>query len=182
MAVSAPATKIARARTVARVLRGIARTFSLLLLAVLLFDWLEAGPGPFSRTPNHDDIEAWWATAFMVVAGAGLLFAWRWELLGGALAVGSMALFTLIALPSAADSEVATARLFATAVFGLPGALFLLAGLVSHYASRPRGPSSSAVAETPASPSLACRGRWCGRGLRRWASAPTSTRGRTGPR
>jgi hypothetical protein len=136
----------------ARVLRIIARSLSLLLLAVLLFDWIEAGPGPFTRTVHHDDIREWWATALMVVAGAGLLVAWRWELAGGALAVGSIALFTLIALPRASDSEVVAARLFATIIFGLPGACFLLAGLLVRYTTRSRGPSPDAAEGVPAPP------------------------------
>lgn len=152
MAVSPASPGATGARLIARVLRIIARTLSLLLLALLLFDWIEAGPGPFSRTPHHDDIEEWWATALMIVAGVSLLVAWRWELLGGAVAAAGMALFTLIGLVAASDSEVTTARLFAAIVFGLPGVFFLLTGFAARYADRSRRLSPLAAAGTPTPP------------------------------
>lgn len=137
--------------TAARWLRVAGRALSLLLLALLLFDWIEAGPGPFTRTVHHDDIREWWATVLMIVAGAGLVIAWRWNLTGGALAAGSMALFLLIGLLTATDSEIVAARLFAAAIFGLPGVFFLLAGLVTRQAHRPNRPARSDAA-MPASP------------------------------
>jgi hypothetical protein len=129
----------------ARWLRIAARVLSVLLLFLLLFDWIETGPGPFTRTVHHDDIREWWATALMVVAGVGVFIAWKWELVGGALATGSMALFAVIALPTASDGEVVAARLFATIIFGLPGVCFLLAALLSMSAGRPRGHASDPI-------------------------------------
>jgi hypothetical protein len=78
----------------------------------------------------------------MLIGFAGVIIAWRWELLGGALTVGSMALFEIIAL--FADTVMRP-----SVMLGPPGVCFLLAGLVSLWAKESRTPSTPAAAGRP---------------------------------
>lgn len=88
----------------------------------------------------------------ILVALTGSVIGWRWERLGGGLAAGSMALFLLIALGTASDRDEVSAGLLVATDFGLPGVCFLLAGLLTWYGKRFRGPSPPAITGTPSPP------------------------------
>jgi hypothetical protein len=76
----------------------------------------------------------------MIVASAGVLIAWRWEMVGGAMAViGAVAILALVYLGSGIILFRATIILIVPLI--VPGVLFL----VCYWRSRPRPPSEEVL-------------------------------------
>lgn len=102
----------------AGVLRWVARLTSLGTVGIILaFAFGEGGaPRPLE----------WLMLAFFPIGlVVGLLLGWWRELLGGAVAVGSLAMFYVVMI--VLGKSVPTTPYFA--ILGAPGALFLVAGL-----------------------------------------------------
>lgn len=132
----------------AHVFRVVARVLSVVLLvfAVALFiAYTRAGEGPFNIAGPRQNVADPWEPALSLVALAGLMIAWRWEVLGGVLAVGGMVVFEIVDLFAVSVTQPII-------MFGPPGVSFLLAGLLTRYAGRSRGPSPPLAAGTPTSP------------------------------
>jgi hypothetical protein len=69
-----------------RVLRWVARIWSLLLAAFALLMGLTPDPSITEPVPLED----WFLLGFWGVAILGLLVAWRWEIVGAAIAIATM--------------------------------------------------------------------------------------------
>jgi hypothetical protein len=101
--------------------RWLARGLSLLVAGtVALFFVGSGGFDPLSMSGAEAALMALFWTAW-----AGLLVAWRWELLGGAMTLGGMLLFYCVEF--VADGHFP--RGWAFAAIALPGVLFLWCGL-----------------------------------------------------
>lgn len=79
-------TESRTARRSARIIRWIARVWSLLLLAIVAL--IVFMPGPEATEPIL--AEDWFLLGLWAIAVLGLLVAWRWELLGSILAIAAM--------------------------------------------------------------------------------------------
>jgi hypothetical protein len=71
-----------------RIIRWIARIWSLLLFAFALFAFFSPDPYATQPVPAAD----WFLMAFWAVAILALLLAWKWELLGAVVAIATMLL------------------------------------------------------------------------------------------
>ena len=97
------------------VLRWIARLDSLLVTAVFIAVAIAVAADPFAGPPAH--WFEWAGRALLTLACMGMLMAWKWELPGALLSLGTLALF--LAMLHAAPDKVIL-------VLAAPGALFLL--------------------------------------------------------
>jgi hypothetical protein len=127
------------------VLRVVARALSILVLAFTLFIFIvetRAGVGPTQADgTRREDVQG----ALLLVALAGLVVGWRWELLGGALTVVATVLFVAIHLIATGELRL----LMALVYLGVPGVLFVLTGLVSRDVAGSQRPSSPTATGKP---------------------------------
>lgn len=101
------------------VLRWTARLTSLVSIAVVLMFAVADGFNPLNLTPR----EGMLFLCFPLGVMTGLVMAWKWEGLGGALALGALAGFYALHLAVAGQFP----RGWALAVLTVPGLIFLLA-------------------------------------------------------
>jgi len=105
----------------ATVIRWIARVWSLVLLAIVLLMLLT--PDPNATEPML--AEDWFLLGLWALAFLWLLVAWRWELVGGILAIATMFVRELAWVLIKGDWFVGF--LFLWAAFVSPAILFLVA-------------------------------------------------------
>jgi hypothetical protein len=124
------------------VLRWIARVWSLLIVAIILLIALTPDPYAVEPVPLAD----WLLLSLFAVAAVGLLIAWRWEAMGGTIAIASVVVqnvgFGIVHGFWQALAHVAVAG----PPFLLPAVLFLLCWALSrgvHDRPMPRRPQKA---------------------------------------
>jgi hypothetical protein len=104
-------------------IRWIARVMGVCVVGLVVVFFIgEGGFNPL-RATRHESLQM----LSVMITCAGLVAAWRWELFGGAMAVGGMLLF--YALDFAANGHFPRGWVFGA--IGLNGLLFILARLIS---------------------------------------------------
>jgi len=104
-------------------IRWIARVMGLCVVGLVVVFFIgEGGFNPL-RATWHESLQV----LSILITCTGLVAAWRWELFGGAMAVGGMLLFYI--LDFAANGQFPRGWVFGA--IGLNGSLFILARLVS---------------------------------------------------
>ncbi len=126
-------TGSSRGSRVVRILRWIARIWSLVVLVVALLIVIL----PDRYAVGHVPLTDWVLLSFYWIAILGLLTAWRWEALGGALAIaavlGRAVAFYIIR--GVWPLDLSTLSILAV-VFVLPGILYLVCcGMSRHHKS-----------------------------------------------
>lgn len=110
--------------------RWLGRLLSIPVFLFLIAEVLDSHSGGRGPTPSE-----WFLIAlFPGTMALGLLIGWKWELLGGSLAVAGLGAF--YAACAALGRGMPKGPYFL--VFTVPGILMLLAGLLAHAADRAR--------------------------------------------
>ena len=100
------------------IIRWLARIIGTLSVAILSFLFVAESVEKGGIAIDSDRIPM---TAFMFLAFIGLIMAWRWEGLGGAMALGSLIAFNMFAPASPFKGGL----LVVTGLYGLPALLFI---------------------------------------------------------
>ncbi len=102
-------------------IRWVARALSLLVAGVIVLFFIgDGGLNPLKLTAREFVLMLFFFTTWL-----GLLLAWRWELVGGAMTVGGISLFYLFHLTATGHLP----RGWAFGIIALPGLFFLLCWL-----------------------------------------------------
>lgn len=102
------------------ILRWTARVWSLLLLLAAVLEIILPDPYAVSPVPLMD----WIALGFWGLSILGLLLAWRWEALGGLIAIaGLLGHYVIFRISRGVWFPNATLPIL---IFGLPGLIFLV--------------------------------------------------------
>jgi len=100
------------------IIRWLARIIGTLSVAVVLFLIVAESVEKGRIAIDSDRIPM---TAFMLLAFIGLIIAWKWEGLGGAMALGGLIAFNILAPASPARGGI----FIIAGLYGLPALLFL---------------------------------------------------------
>jgi hypothetical protein len=100
------------------IIRWLARIIGTLSVAVVLFLMVAESVEKGRIAIDRDRIPM---TAFGFLAFIGLIMAWKWERLGGAMALGGLIAFNILAPASAAKGG----NFVVTGLYGLPALLFI---------------------------------------------------------
>jgi hypothetical protein len=100
------------------IIRWLARIIGTLSIAVFLF-FIVADSVEKGRIAIESDRIP--MTAFLLLAFIGLIIAWRWEGLGGAIALAGLIAFNILAPASPAKGGI----FVVTGLYGLPALLFV---------------------------------------------------------
>ena len=100
------------------IIRWLARIIGTLSVAVVLFLIVAESVEKGRIAIDSDRLPM---TAFLFLAFIGLIMAWKWEGLGGAMALGGLIAFNILAPGSVAKGG----NLVVTGLYGLPALLFI---------------------------------------------------------
>jgi hypothetical protein len=100
------------------IIRWLARIIGTLSVAVVLFLMVAESVEKGRIAIDSDRIPM---TAFMLLAFIGLIIAWKWEGLGGAMALGGLIAFNILAPASPTKGGIYVI----TGLYGLPALLFV---------------------------------------------------------
>jgi hypothetical protein len=100
------------------IIRWLARIIGTLSVAVVLFLFVAESVEKRRIDIESDRIPM---TAFMFLAFIGLIMAWKWEGFGGAMALGGLIAFNILAPASPAKGGI----FVITGLYGLPALLFV---------------------------------------------------------
>lgn len=100
------------------IIRWLARIIGTLSIALFLFLFVAESVEKGRIAIDSDRIPM---TAFMFLAFIGLIIAWKWEGLGGAMALGGLIAFNILAPASVAKGG----NFVITGLYGLPALLFI---------------------------------------------------------
>jgi hypothetical protein len=115
------------------VARWVARIWSLVPIAWSLAEVLF----PHGGETVEVTLEEWITLALLGIAVVGLAVAWRWELPGGWISLGALAIFTVVFLLTV-ERNFPTVLIFLVAI-GTPAVLFLVCGYASRTPARSLG-------------------------------------------